>query len=103
MNLKKFLILIGLLIGIGFLINTRRVKSDDFNLMVLIYTTEVYENCIERRKLKITDRLNHTDSLYNYYVDYKYKDICKLSVDSIQEIMKKHLIESFKDDWKFVF
>ena len=103
-GVKIFVTIISVL-TIGLLINSRRVKQENFDLIVLFELNDVYEKCISRleNNLQKNKNLNYNDSLYNYYIDREGIQICLCKEDSIKKIIEKNVKESFKKNWKFVY
>ena len=101
----KIIITVVLLLTFGFIINSRRVKQDNFDLIVLMELNEVFEKCNSRleRNLQKNERLNYNDSLYNYYIDSQGIEICLCKEDSIKKVIEKNVKEGFEKNWKFVY
>ena len=101
----KILVTIVSVLAIGLLINSRRVKQENFDLIVLFELNEVFEKCNSRLESNLpkNKRLNYNDSLYNYYIDSQGIEICLCKEDSIKKIIKKNVKESFEKNWKFVY
>lgn len=101
----KIIIAIVLLLSIGFFLNSRRVKQENFDLIVLIELNDVIEKCNSRLEndLPKNKRLNFNDTLYNYYIDSKGFEICFCKEDSIKKIIEQNVKENFKKNWKFIY
>lgn len=101
----KIIIAIILILTIGLLINSKRVKQENYDLIVLMELNEVFEKCNSR--LESTSpknkRLNYNDSLYNYYIDTKGIEICLYKEDSIKKIIEQNVKENFKENWNFIY
>lgn len=104
-NKIKFFIAIVLLLIIGLLLNSRRVKQENYDLIVLMELNDVFEKCNLRLESNLpkNERLNFNDSLYNYYIDSKGIEICLCKEDSIKKIIEKNVKENFEKNWKFVY
>lgn len=104
-NRFKFIIIIILIVSLGFLINSRRVKQDVFDLIVLTNLCDVLEKCNKRLDLHVSDsvRFNYNDSLYNYYIDNSNIDICNKDNDSLKMIIGKQVKVHLAENWKFVY
>ena len=101
----KIIITVVLLITFGVILNSRRVKQDNFDLIVLMELNEVFEKCNSRldSNLPKNKRLNYNDSLYNYYIDSQGIEICLCKEDSIKKVIEKNVKEGFEKNWKFVY
>lgn len=102
---KKIKIAIVVFVIIAIIINSRRVSKDKLEMMILVQLSDISEKCNKRTELNITKKLDYNDSLYNPYVDdsYKYKDFCKLSIDSMHSEVKKDIEKFYKNEWKFIY
>jgi hypothetical protein len=101
----KIIIAIVLILTFGLIINSRRVKQDNYDLIVLMELNEVFIKCNSRLKINLSKnkRLNYNDSLYNYYIDSQGFEICLCKEDSIKKIIEKNVKEGFEKNWKFVY
>ena len=101
----KIIIVIVLLITFGVILNSRRVKKDNFDLIVLMELNEVFEKCNSRLESNLpkNNRLNYNDSLYNYYIDSQGIEICLCKEDSIKKVIEKSVKEGFEKNWEFVY
>lgn len=101
----KIIILIVLILTFGLILNSRRVKQDNYDLIVLMELNEVFEKCNSRLESNLpkNKRLNYNDSLYNYYIDSQGIEICLCKEDSIKKIIEKNVKEGFEKNWKFVY
>lgn len=100
----KIFIFILIFLGVGFLINSRRISAENFKIMVLFDTMIIVENCEKRHNYKIVKKLNYNDSLYNNIVDsYKYENFCNLPLDSIKSTIEKSKKEWAKDNWFYIY
>ena len=101
----KIIIAIVLILTFGLIINSRRVKQDNYDLIVLMELNEVFIKCNSRLKINLpkNKRLNYNDSLYNYYIDSQGFEICLYKEDSIKKIIEKNVKEGFEKNWKFVY
>ncbi len=101
----KIIIAIILILTIGLLINSRRVKRENYDLIVLMELNEVFVKCNSRLESNLpkNKRLNYNDSLYNYYIDSQGFEICLCKEDSIKKIIEKNVKEGFEKNWKFVY
>jgi len=101
----KIIIAIILILTIGYLINSRRVKQENYDLIVLMELNDVFEKCNSRLESNLTKnkRLNYNDTLYNYYIDTKGIEICLCKEDSIKKIIEQNVKKNFKDNWNFIY
>ena len=101
----KFIIAIVLILTFGLILNSRRVKQDNYDLIVLMELNEVFVKCNSRLESNLpkNKRLNYNDSLYNYYIDSQGFEICLCKEDSIKKIIEKNVKEGFEKNWKFVY
>jgi hypothetical protein len=101
----KIIIAIVLILTFGLILNSRRVKQDNYDLIVLMELIEVFEKCNSRLESNLpkNKRLNYNDSLYNYYIDRQGFEICLCKEDSIKKIIEKNVKEGFEKNWKFVY
>lgn len=101
----KIIIAIVLILTIGLLINSRRVKQENYDFIVLMELNDVFIKCNSRLESNLpkNERLNFNDSLYNYYIDSEGIEICLSKEDSIKKIIEKNIKENFKKNWEFVY
>ena len=101
----KLIVIIILIVFLGFLINSRRVNKDIFDLIVLANLCDVLEKCDKRQELHVPDsvRFNYNDSLYNYYIDNSSIDVCNKDNDSLKMIIGKQVKAHLAENWKFVY
>lgn len=83
----KIIIAIILILTIGLLINSRRVKQENYDLIVLMELNDVLKNCNSRLELNLpkNKRFDYNDTLYNYYIDTEGIEICLCKQDSIKK------------------
>lgn len=106
---SKLIITIGLLIGLFFLIKSRRVSQSTFDLMVLMEKNEILEVCNNRLKAKQRDPnisfkniIYDNKEFYNYILSKNGDDLCS-NPDELNEVVIKHYKDFFKKEWKFVY
>ena len=101
----KIIIAIILILTIGLLINSRRVKQENYDLIVLMKLNDVLINCNSRLELNLpkNKRFDYNDTLYNYYIDTKGTGICLCKEDSIKKIIEQNIKENFKENWNFIY
>ena len=101
----KIIIAIILILTIGLLINSRRVKRENYDLIVLMELNDVFEKCNSRLELNLpkNKRFDYNDTLYNYYIDTKSIEICLCKEDSIKKIIEQNVKENFKENWNFIY
>lgn len=109
MKNKKLLIIAILLIGIFFLVKSRRVSQSTFDLMVLMEQTEILEVCNNRLKAKQKDpnisfkNVSYDNKeFYNYILSKNGDDLCS-NTDKLNEVVMEHYEDFFKKEWKFVY
>ena len=101
----KIIIAIILILTIGLLINSRRVKQENYDLIVLMELNDVLKNCNSRLELNLpkNKRFDYNDTLYNYYIDTEGIEICLCKQDSIKKIIEQNVKENFKEKWNFIY
>lgn len=102
----KLLVSIGLIIALGFLIESRRIRKDTIDLMVSMELIDLYEKCnsrVDNDTLPMGKRLNYNHPLYNYYIDSMGLRVCLTEGDSIKKIIENEHIKNIYDNWKFVY
>jgi uncharacterized protein YxeA len=101
----KIIIAIILILIVGFLINSRRVKQKNYDFIVLMELYDVFEKCNSRLESNLYNnkRLDYNDSLYNYYIDSKGIEICLCKQDSIKKIIEQNVKQNFNENWKFIY
>jgi hypothetical protein len=101
----KIIIAIILILTIGLLINSRRVKQENYDLIVLMELNDVLKNCNSRLELNLpkNKRFDYNDTLYNYYIDTEGIEICLCKQDSIKKIIEQNVKEDFKEKWNFIY
>lgn len=101
----KIILTIVMLVVIGFLISSRHVKQENFNLIVSMEINDVFDKCNARIKNNLPDSLDldFNDSLYNHYIDRRGIGICLCKKDSIRKVVEKDIRESIENNWKFVY
>jgi len=109
MKNKKLLIIAILLIGIFFLVKSRRVSQSTFDLMVLLEKTEILEVCNNRLKAKQKDpnisfkNVSYENKeFYNYILSKKGDDLCS-NYEKLNEVVIGHYKDFFKKEWKFIY
>ncbi|EAQ48821.1 hypothetical protein [Leeuwenhoekiella blandensis] len=109
MKNKKLLIIAILLIGIFFLVKSRRVSQSTFDLMVLMEQTEILEVCNNRLIAKQKDPNISFENVsydnkefYNYILSKNGDDLCS-NTKKLNEVVTEHYKEFFKKEWKFVY
>ena len=88
--MKKTILFIFIFIIISAFINSRRVKQENFDLIVLFELNDVLNKCYLRKtnNLVINQRLKLNDSLYNFYIESEGIEICNCKSDSIKKIIE---------------
>lgn len=81
------------------------ISRENFDLLVLMETNDVLENCNQRIKANQIGKLNnitYDNKMYNYYISKYGENICT-DTNKIKMIIEKHYRESLKEQSKFVF
>jgi hypothetical protein len=99
MKNKKLLTIAILLIGIFFLVKSRRVDKTTFNIMVLSTANDITEKCIEYNNYRL-GKIKEEPSLY-----YRGLDLVELCNDENKrrKVAEEEMREFFKSQWKFVY
>ena len=90
---------------IGLIIKSRMVSQENFDLLVLMETNEVLENCSQRIKTNQIGKLNNISydhEMYNYYISKYGEDFCT-DANKVKTTIEKDYRQSLKEQWKFVF
>ena len=101
----KIIALVVLVIIIGLIIKSRMVSQENFDLLVLMETNEVLENCSQRIKTNQIGKLNNISydhEMYNYYISKYGEDFC-IDANKVKTTIEKDYRQSLKEQWKFVF
>jgi hypothetical protein len=106
---SKLIIIIGLLIGLFFLIKSRRVSQSTFDLMVLIEKTEILEVCNNRLNAKQKDpnisfrNVSYDNKeFYNYILSKNGEELCS-NPDKLNQVVIDHYKNFFREEWKFIY
>lgn len=109
MKNKKLLIIGILLIGVFFLVKSRRVSQSTFDLMVLMEKSEILKVCNNRLKAKQKDpnisfkNVSYENKeFYNYILSRNGEDLCS-DTNKLNEVVIEHYKEFFKKEWKFIY
>ncbi|MDP2160602.1 MAG: hypothetical protein Q8K02_08985 [Flavobacterium sp.] len=104
-NEIKILISIIFLVIMGFIINSRRIKQETIDLIVLMELNDVFEKCHSRLDSNVENeiKINYKDSLYNYYISTYGMKICLCSGDSIRRVIENNVRNNVQEDWKFIY
>lgn len=99
MKNKKILIIAILLIGVFFLVKSRRVDKTTFNIMVLSTANDIAEKCIEYNDYRL-GKIKEKPSLY-----YRGLDLLELCNDENKRmrIAEEEMRKFFRSQWEFVY
>lgn len=101
----KFVIIAVLVIILGLIIKSRVISRENFDLLVLMETNDVLENCNQRIRANQISKLNniaYDNKIYNNYISKYGENICT-DTNKVKMIIEKYYKESLKERWKFVF
>jgi hypothetical protein len=102
LNLIIFAVIV---IVFGLIVKSRMISQENFDIIVLMKTNEVLENCNQRIKTNQIGKLNNISydhEMYNYYISRYGDDFCTDS-HKIKMNIEKDFRESLIEQWKFVF
>lgn len=101
----KFIFIAVLVIILGLFIKSRTISRENFDLLVLMETNDVLENCNQRIKANQISKSNnkaYDNKIYNNYISKYGENICT-DTNKVKMIIEKYYKESLKEQWKFVF
>jgi hypothetical protein len=112
LNMKKHsktIIIIGSLIGLFFIIKSRRVSQSTFDFMVQHKKYEILGVCSNRLRAKLKDSNLKFDNIssdnkefYNYILSVNGDDLCS-NPTKLNQVVTDHYKKFFKEEWNFIF
>lgn len=99
MKSKKLLIIAIVLIGIFFLIKSRRVDKTTYDIMVSSNNSKITEKCIEYYNYRL-GKIKEKPSLY--YKEHDLIELCK-DENKRRKIAEEEIREYFRSQWEFVY